>query len=45
MSKIALKLVTDFYFFRNQAKFDKLEIGAQSSMKLAKIEHFLRART
>ena len=45
ISKITLKLVTAFYFFRNQAKFEKLSIGALSSMKLAKIEHFLRART
>ena len=45
ISKITLKLVSAFYFFRNQAKFEKLEIGALSSMKLAKMEHFLRART
>ena len=44
-STLISKLVTAFYFFRNQAKFEKLQIGALSSMKLAKIEHFLRART
>ena len=45
ISKITLKLVTAFYFFLNRAKFEKRQIGALSSMKLAKINHFLRART
>ena len=45
ISKIAVKLVTAFYFFLNRAKFEKRQIGALSSMKLAKIKHFLRART
>ena len=45
ISKITLKLVTAFYFFLNRAKFEKRLIGALSSMKLAKIKHFLRART
>ena len=45
ISKITLKLVTAFYFFLNRAKFEKRQIGALSSMKLAKIKHFLRART
>ena len=45
ISKITLKLVTAFYFFQNRAKFEKRQIGALSSMKLAKIKHFLRART
>ena len=45
ISKITLKLVTVFYFFLNRAKFEKRQIGALSSMKLAKIKHFLRART
>ena len=45
ISKITLKLVMAFYFFLNRAKFEKRQIGALSSMKLAKIKHFLRART
>ena len=45
ISKITLKLVTAFYFFLNRAKFEKRQFGALSSMKLAKINHFLRART
>ena len=45
ISKITLKLVTAFYFFLNRAKFEKRQIGALSSMKLAKMKHFLRART
>ena len=45
ISKITLKLVTAFYFFLNRAKFEKRQIGALSSMKLAKIKHFLRACT
>ena len=44
-SKITLKSVTAFYFFINRAKFEKRQSGALSSMKLAKIKHFLRART
>ena len=40
ISKITLKLVTAFYFFLNRAKFEKRQIGALSSMKLAKIKHF-----
>ena len=45
ISKITLKLVTAFYFFLNRAKFEKRQIGALSSMKFAKIKHFLHART
>ena len=45
ISKITLKLVTAFYFFLNWAKFEKRQIGTLSSMKLAKIKHFLCART
>ena len=45
ISKITLQLVTAFYFFLNRAKFEKRQIRALSSMKLAKINHFLRART
>ena len=45
ISKITSKLVTAFYFFLNRPKFKKRQIGALSSMKLAKIKHFLRART
>ena len=37
ISKIKLQLVTAFYFFSNQAKFEKLKIGALSSMNLSKI--------
>jgi len=43
--KITLTLSTAFYFFLNRAKFEKRQIGALSSMKLAKIQYFLRART
>ena len=45
LSKLTLKLITAFYFFLKRAKFEKRQIGALSSMKLAKIKHFLRART